>query len=166
MYASMTDCNQPWPGLCALHTVQRASISQAFLIYVGTYFANTWQKVRSYHVPTMGAFKQHILRTHVKARVWGHAAHPKQVPLDPLQNGYHKDHDDSQLNPTTTDVPPEPKVIIAMVRCHCKRNCTSNRCSCKSNNLPCTDLCMCNTHCEDDEDTYYENRDSDDESDD
>ena len=111
--------------------------------------------------PTMGAFKQHILRTHVEARVWGQAAHLKQVPSDALQNGYHKYHDDGQLNPTTTDVPPAPKAIIEMVRCQCKGNCT-----CKSNNLPCTDLCMCNTHCENDEDTSYENRDSDDDSDD
>ena len=116
--------------------------------------------------PTMGALKQHILRTHVQARVWGQAAHPKQVPLDPLQNGYHKDHDDGQLNPTTTDVPPAPKAITEMARCQCKGNCTSNRCSCKSNNLPCTDLCMCNTHCENNENTYYENHDSDDDSDD
>ena len=34
--------------------------------------------------PTMGALKQHILRTHMQVRVWGQAAHPKQVPLDPL----------------------------------------------------------------------------------
>ena len=27
--------------------------------------------------PTMGALKQHILRTHLQARVWGQAAHPK-----------------------------------------------------------------------------------------
>ena len=65
--------------------------------------------------PTMGALKQHILRTHVQARVWGQAAHPKQVPMDPLLNGYYKDHDDGQLNPTTTDVPPAPKAIIEMV---------------------------------------------------
>ena len=58
---------------------------------------------------TMGALKQHMLRTHVQARFWGQAAHPKQVMLDPLQNGYHKDHDDGQLNPTTTDVPPAPR---------------------------------------------------------
>ena len=43
------------------------------------------------------------------------AAHLKQVPLDPLQNGYHKDYDDGQLNPTTIDVPPAPKAIIEMV---------------------------------------------------
>ena len=110
----------------------------------------------------MGALKQYILRTHV-ARVWGQAAHPKQVPLDPLQNGYHKDHDDGQLNPTQS---PALKAIIEMVRCQCKGNCTSNRCSCKSNNLPCTYICMCNTHCEHDEETYYENRYSDDDSDD
>ena len=92
--------------------------------------------------PTMGALKQHMLRTHVQARVWGQVAHSKQVPLDPLQNGYHRDHDDDQLNPTTTNVPPAPKTIIEMVRCQCKGNCTSNRCSCKSNNSPCTYLCL------------------------
>ena len=90
--------------------------------------------------PTMDALKQHILRTHVQARIWGQAAHPKQVPLDPLQNSYHKDHDDGQLNTTNTDVPPAPKDIIEMVRCRCKGNCTYNRCSCKSNNLTCTDV--------------------------
>ena len=83
---------------------------------------------------TMGALKQHILRTHVQARVWGQAAHPKQIPLDPLQNGYHTDHDDGQLNTTTTDVPPARNAIIEMVRCRCKGNCIYNRCSCKSNN--------------------------------
>ena len=75
--------------------------------------------------PTMRALKN------VQARVWGQAAHPKQVLLDPLQNGYHKDHDDGQLNPPTTDVPPAPKAITEMVRCQCKGNCTSNRCSSK-----------------------------------
>ena len=100
----------------------------------------------------------------MQTRVWGQAAHPKQVPLDPLQNGYHNDHDDGLLNPTPLMCHQHQKAIIEMVRYQCKGNCTSNRCSCKSNNLPCTDLCMCDTHCENDEDTYYENRDSDDDS--
>ena len=116
--------------------------------------------------PTMGALKQHILRMHVQARAWGQTAHPKQVPSDPLQNGYHKDHGDGQLNLTIIDVPPAPKAIIDMVRCQCKGNCTSNRCSCKSNNLPCTDLSVCITYCENDDDTNYENRDSDNDCDD
>lgn len=115
--------------------------------------------------PTLGALKQHILRAHVQGRVWGQAAVPQQELLDPLQNGYHSDSDDGQLQPTTTDVPPAPEAIVEMVRCQCKGNCSSNRCSCKSKNLPCTDLCLCNTQCENDADTHYNNRKSDDDSD-
>ena len=115
--------------------------------------------------PTLGALKQHILRAHVQGRVWGQAAVPQQELLDPLQNGYHSDSDDGQLQPTTTDVPPATKAIVEMVRCQCKGNCSSNRCSCKSKNLPCTDLCLCNTLCENDADTHYNNSESDDDSD-
>ena len=66
--------------------------------------------------PTLGALKQHILRARVQARVWGQAAVPQQKLLDPLKNGYHRDSDDGQLKPTTTDVPPAPEAIVKMVR--------------------------------------------------
>jgi len=98
-------------------------------------------------LPTLGTLKQQLLRTRVQARVWGHAAVPQQELLDPLENGYHRDSDDGQLKPTTTDVPLAPETIVEMVRCQCKGNCSLNRCSCKSENLPCTDLCLCNTQC-------------------
>ena len=114
---------------------------------------------------TLGTLKQHILRARVQARIWGQAAVHQQELLDPLENGYHRDSDDGQLKPTTTDVPPAPEAIVEMVRCQCKGNCSSNRCSCKSKNLPCTDLCLCNTQCENDADTHYDNRESDDDSD-
>ncbi|KAG0714560.1 hypothetical protein GWK47_013897 [Chionoecetes opilio] len=62
----------------------------------------------------MGALKQHIMRTHVQARIWCQASLPHQDLLDPLQNGYHKG-DDGQLKPTTTSLPPAPKAILEMV---------------------------------------------------
>ena len=44
--------------------------------------------------PTIGALKQHILRVHIQARVWGQAAIAHQdAQLDPLENGYFKDAD-------------------------------------------------------------------------
>lgn len=114
--------------------------------------------------PTLGALKQHILRAHVQARVWGQATVYQQELLDPLGNGYHMDSN-GQLKPTTTDVPPAPDAIVEMVRCQCQGNCSSNRCSCKSKELLCTDLCLCSTHCDNDVDTHYANCDSDDDSD-
>ena len=116
-------------------------------------------------LPTLGALKQHILMAHVQPKVWGQAAVPQQELLDPLKNGYHRDRVDGQLQPTTTDIPLAPEAIVEMVRCQCKGNCSANRCSCKSKNLPCTDLCLCNTQCENDADTHYNNHESDDDSD-
>jgi hypothetical protein len=50
---------------------------------------------------TLGALKQHILRTHIKARVLRQTAVSKQELFDPLENGYHRDNNDGQLQPTT-----------------------------------------------------------------
>lgn len=115
--------------------------------------------------PTLGALKQHVLRVHIQAKVWGQASVALQDPqLDPLQNGYHRDSD-GQLKPITTDVLPAPKAIIEMVRCQCKTECSSARCSCRAKNLPCTNLCQCGTECQNNEDlqgVMYDSEDDDD----
>jgi hypothetical protein len=103
--------------------------------------------------PTLGALRQHVLRVHIQARVWGQASISLQdSQMDPLQNGYHKESD-SQLKPTMTNALPAPEAIIEMVSCQCKRDCSSARCSCRKNNLSCTDLCQCGSACQNDEDT-------------
>jgi hypothetical protein len=50
--------------------------------------------------------------------------------------------------PVTTKV----LAIIEMVKCQCKTNCATQRCSCRKNHLICTELCLCDTDCENDED--------------
>ena len=104
--------------------------------------------------PTSGALKQHILRAHIQARVWGQASIAQQEFLDPLQNGFYKDAN-GDLVPHTTDDLPAPKAIIEMVNCHCKGNCSSQRCGCISHNLACTELCLCSTECQNDGDYNY-----------
>ena len=101
--------------------------------------------------PTLGALRQHVMRVHIQARVWGQASIALQDPqLDPLHNGYHKESD-GQLKPTMTDALPAPKAIIEMVNCQCKTDCSSGRCSCRTKNLSCTDLCHCGSECQNDE---------------
>ena len=115
--------------------------------------------------PTLGALKQHILRA--QGRVWGQAAVPQQELLDPLLNGYDSDNDsdDGQLQPTTTDVPPAPEAIVEMVRCQCKGNCSSNRCSCKCKNLPAQTYVFATHSAKMTLTRHYNNRESDDDSD-
>lgn len=66
------------------------------------------------------------------------------------------------MKPITTEVPPAPEAIIEMVRCQCKSDCSSQRCSCRSKNLRCTDLCLCTNQCENDEDSQADIHGSDD----
>ena len=101
--------------------------------------------------PTLGALKQHIIRVHIQASVWEHASIAQQEFLDPLQNGLCK-YANGDLVPHTTDALPAPKAIIEMVNCHCKGNCSSQRYGCRSHNLPCTELCLCSTVCQNDDD--------------
>ena len=49
--------------------------------------------------PTLGALKEHILRAHVQARVWGQASVYQQKRLDPIGNGYSRGSKDMQLSP-------------------------------------------------------------------
>ena len=61
--------------------------------------------------PTLGALKQHILRAHIQARVWGQADIAQQEFMDPLENGFYKDNND-YMQPITTESLPAPEAII------------------------------------------------------
>lgn len=60
---------------------------------------------------------------------------------------------DGQLKPFTTEELPAPQAIIEMARCKCKSDCSSHRCSCRSKDLACTEMCQCSTDCQNDEDS-------------
>jgi hypothetical protein len=111
--------------------------------------------------PTLGALEEHIKRVRLQSRVWCQATVMQQQPFDPLKFGYHKDAG-GQILPITTKVLSAPQAIIELVRCNCKTSCSTQRCSCRLNNLTCTELCLCDTECENDEDCNIENDDSDD----
>ncbi len=64
--------------------------------------------------------------------------------------------------PITTNVLPAPQPIIEMVKCQCKTNCSTQRCSCRKSNLQCAELCSCDTEYTNNEDCNIENEDSDD----
>ena len=99
--------------------------------------------------PTPCALKQHILGVQIQATVWRQASVAQQKFLDPLKHGFYKDT--GLMSPVTTDVLPAPKAIIEIVRCRCRGDCSTARCSCRAKNLSCTDLCLCGTECQNDE---------------
>ncbi len=58
--------------------------------------------------------------------------------------------------PVTKIILPAPQAFIELVRCQCKATCSTNRCSCRNNNL-------FHTKCENDEDCNTKIADSYDE---
>ena len=98
--------------------------------------------------PTLGAWTEHILRAHCQAAVWEQDLVLHPTILDPLKLGWARD--DVGLVPVLSKVPPAPLSVVELVRCKCgasnpssTNNCATARCSCKSKNLVCTELCRC-----------------------
>lgn len=101
----------------------------------------------------------------IQCRVWYQADIAHQQESDPVQYRYYQ-AEDGKLLPVTTEVLPAPKAIIEMVRCQCNGNCLAQRCSCRAKSLPCTDLCLCGTECQNDQDLLYTQGQASDDSDD
>ncbi|GFN73858.1 hypothetical protein PoB_000036400 [Plakobranchus ocellatus] len=75
--------------------------------------------------PTSAAAKYHSLRVYleVQPEVWGWQ----------LSSG--------RLDPCTTDLPPAPQLLLKMIRCNCKSDCRSKRCTCRKHGLKCSLAC-------------------------
>ncbi len=46
-----------------------------------------------------------------------------------------------KLLPIATDQQPAPNHLLQLVRCGCKTDCASKRCTCKKHGLECTVMC-------------------------
>ena len=67
--------------------------------------------------------------------------------MDPKDWGWHVL--DGRFMPIMTDQPAAPPEILDVVRCSCKKDCSTKRCTCKKHGLPCTAICgeCCGTSC-------------------
>ena len=91
--------------------------------------------------PTQGALRPAVLRAHYQAMVWNNDVVADPDMPSPENYGWEKN--DNRWLPVITKLPPAPEAIIQLVKCGCKKQCVSNRCQCRRNGLPCTDLCSC-----------------------
>lgn len=46
-----------------------------------------------------------------------------------------------RAEPRTTDLPPAPEALLRVVRCNCKKDCQSKRCTCRKHGLVCSVAC-------------------------
>ena len=96
--------------------------------------------------PTMGAFKQAVLRAHCQARTWYLSDKSIRSLPNPLSCGW--ELSEGKYVPTTSADPIAPESVLHLVKCGCNSDCLTNRCKCSKSNLVCTDLCDCFDICE------------------
>ena len=90
--------------------------------------------------PTPGAWNEHIYRAHLQAHLWAqdHILHP--TFLDPTTLGW--ENVSGTLKPILSSIQLAPESVIELLKCSCdKSKCSSARCTCRQNNLSCTELC-------------------------
>ncbi|GFR77728.1 hypothetical protein ElyMa_002244800 [Elysia marginata] len=63
----------------------------------------------------------------------------KICDLKPEMWGWHLSS--GRLDPCTTDLPPAPELLLKMIRCNCKSDCRSKRCTCRKHGLECSLAC-------------------------
>lgn len=105
--------------------------------------------------PTEAAAKFHSLRVFYTIQEW------MGNKLNPLNYGWTERN--CILRPVVTNLPPAPSDILSNIRCGCKGDCNSNRCSCFKAGLKCTLACKvcagnsCSNHPpNDDDDSDFE----------
>lgn len=92
--------------------------------------------------PTSGSLNLHIRRAHYIAMIWKKADvnHPRLPAPDAF--GWTFDAGSNHFYPVRCLNPPAPEAVLNLIKCGCKCGC-EGMCSCRKNNIPCTEVCGC-----------------------
>ncbi|VDI12837.1 Hypothetical predicted protein [Mytilus galloprovincialis] len=85
--------------------------------------------------PTSDAARFHSLRVYLQSQTWI----DKSDDLNAQEYGWFIS--DNKLLPTKSVLPPAPEVLLNIIRCNCKQNCDSKRCTCRKHGLDCSISC-------------------------
>lgn len=85
--------------------------------------------------PTSGSARYHSARVCYQVHEWM----GEEGSLKPEEWGWVQAQD--RLEPKTTDLPAAPEALLKVVRCNCKTDCNTRRCTCKKHGLDCSGAC-------------------------
>lgn len=85
--------------------------------------------------PTSASASYHSARVYFQIHEWI----DEQDGLDPEEWGWVRVQD--RLEPRMMDLPAAPEDLLKVVRCGCKTDCNSRRCTCKKHGLECSVAC-------------------------
>ena len=85
-------------------------------------------------VPIKDGAKYHSLCVYLQCQEWqgSHLRNPKEWGWCLV---------DKEYVPYQTDMPVAPQYLLEILRCYCKNNCNTSRCSCKKYGLKGLDMC-------------------------
>jgi len=83
--------------------------------------------------PTSAAAVYHSLRVYYQVQQW------KGVALQPQDWGWSLE--DGKLLPIRTDLPAAHESLLEVIRCNCRSDCSTQRCTCKKHGLDCSAAC-------------------------
>ena len=96
--------------------------------------------------PTLGTLVPRASRAYFMVLVWKSLTEP--CPLVPPAIDYFWEPVDGSLKPVFCTEARAPEALLELRKCNCKTGCQRNSCSCKKNNLKCTDMCGCGDVCQ------------------
>lgn len=85
--------------------------------------------------PSAAAAKYHSLRVYYQLQQWKGSVDK----LSPQEWGW--EESDVGFVPVQTDLGPAPQELLKVVRCVCKSDCSSLRCTCRKHNIECSAAC-------------------------
>ena len=85
--------------------------------------------------PTKAAAKFHSFRVYLQIQNW------IGKELSPLSWGWRKKDLDTKLVPIQTSLPAAPERLLKVIRCCCRINCDTKRCTCRKHGLSCSTCC-------------------------
>lgn len=85
--------------------------------------------------PTSATVRFHSLRGYFQVQEWLGG----KLSLERTQYGWRCEQD--KFMPITTDIPAAPADLLQVIRCMCRNNCDTRRCSCRKHGLECTPSC-------------------------
>ncbi|MEW8548339.1 MAG: hypothetical protein AB2693_32955 [Candidatus Thiodiazotropha sp.] len=91
--------------------------------------------------PTLESLRQAILRAHYQSLIWQNDLEPNPIIPPPENYGWRKDS--GTYVPVSSELPAAPDAVVQLVRCSCSKTKCSSSCSCRKNNMNCTEMCEC-----------------------
>lgn len=134
--------------LCSLFCKKGVNITQPYSLRWLLFKQQSNDKGVEMLPPTLGAWTEHIRRAHCQAVVWEQDLELHPTVPDPLMLGWRRE--DNQLMSVVSKLSPAPEAVVELVRCNCGASnpsginkCISAKCSCRTKDLACTELCRC-----------------------